>query len=551
MTKRIFKSILLAALAVFLAAVVLIMGALYTYFSQVQKQQLRNETALIAHAVANEGSSYFEALQTANCRITWIDADGTVLYDSAAAVAELENHLEREEIQQALLTGEGESERYSATLMEVSFYCARKLPDGTVLRLSVAQNTVFTLLLGMGQAVGVVYLAAIALSLLLAYRLSKKIVRPLNELNLEDPLSNAEYEELTPLLKRIDTQQRQLRQQGIELQRKQFEFDMVTDSMNEGLVLLSGNGIILSMNPAASRLLGMARNCTGKDFLASTPILGVQELVREALFGQHAERIIQLPAGGYQVDASPVRADGRVSGVVLLVLDITEKQRAEAMRREFSANVSHELKTPLHAISGYAELMKSGLVPQQDVAGFSEKIYGEAQRLVRLVEDIIRLSHLDEGGQRMDLEQVDLYALAEEVIGELEHPAQKAQVTLSLEGDRCIVNGYRQLLAAIVMNLCDNAIKYIRPGGTVTVLLQDRQAETVLSVADTGIGIPQEHQTRIFERFYRVDKSHSKAVGGTGLGLSIVKHAAQLHGASPELQSAPGVGTTITVRFPK
>ena len=551
MTKRIFRAISLAAFAVLFASLSLIMGFLYTYFTKVQQSQLRSETALTAHAVANEGSGYFDQLDNPGCRITWIAADGTVLYDSASQPAQMENHMAREEFRQALDSGYGESIRYSSTLMERSLYCAQRLPDGTVLRLSMSQNSILTLVLGMAQPICVIVVIAIVLSLILASRSAKRIVKPLNELNLDNPLSNEDYDELSPLLRRIDSQQKQLRYQAQELTRKKTEFDAVTGSMSEGLVLLNGKGLILSMNPAAAGQLSLSLRQTGKDFLSIVCNSGVQETVRTALFGQHAEKTVQLSNGNYQVDASPVLTEGTVSGVVLLLIDVTEKLKAESLRREFTANVSHELKTPLHAISGYAELLKSGMVQPEDVPQFSEKIYGETQRLIQLVEDIIRLSRLDEGSEDLKPEPVDLYALAAEVMGNQQDQAAQAQLTLSLEGQHATISGFPQQLLAIISNLCSNAIKYNRPGGWVRVSVVESDTAVSLSVADSGIGIPAQHQQRVFERFYRVDKSHSKAVGGTGLGLSIVKHAALLHHAKVELVSTPGEGTTVTVRFPK
>lgn len=550
MTKRIFHSICMVALAIFLATSALIMTGFYSYFTKTQKNQLKNETILTTHAVANEGLSYFDGMEKTDFRITWIDGNGNILYDSQMGTG-LQNHLQREEIQEAILTGHGESVRYSDTMLQATRYCAQKLPDETVLRLSIAQETIFSLILSMGPPIIVVILVTVGLSLLLAARLSRRIVKPLNELNLENPMANAEYEELQPLLKRINTQLRQLRQQEIELQRKQLEFDTVTGSMAEGLVLLNSNGLVLSINEAAANLLGVTPLCNGKDFLSLIQIPEIQQLVRESLFGQHAEKTVQLPAGAYQVDASPVRTENRLSGVALLILDVTEKYQSEQLRREFSANVSHELKTPLHAVSGYAELLKSGLVQPEDVPDFSSKIYSEAQRLIRLVDDIIRLSRLDEGGDTMTWETVDLYILAQDAISTLEDDAKRAQINVTLEGESAVLYGIPQLLSGIITNLCSNAIKYNHQGGSVNVRIANQESSVTLTVQDTGIGIPPEHQPRIFERFYRVDKSHSKAVGGTGLGLSIVKHSAQIHKAKIDLTSVPEEGTTIQIHFPK
>ena len=527
------------------------MGALYSYFSQVQRTQLKNQTTLAAQAVAHEGLDYLENLDLGDSRVTWISADGTVLYDSKSNSDSMENHLERKEIRDALKSGYGESVRYSATLMEQTIYVAQLLPDGTVLRLSMAQYSIVTLVIRMGRSVCLMILVAVVLSLWLAHRRSRVIVQPLNQLNLVDPLSNVEYEELKPLLSRIDSQQLQLKGQANELKRKQREFDTVTNHMNEGLVLMNEICNVLTMNPAAARIMELVRPYVGVNFLTLSHADVLEPLLHTALEGTHAEDVVSLPLGDYQINASPVKSGEKVSGVVLLMFDITQKRRAEAQRREFTANVSHELKTPLHSISGYAELMKSGIVPSEDVAGFSDKIYTEAQRMIRLVEDILKLSRLDEGTDGTNREQVDLYTLAREAMQELQPAAQKAGITLTLTGESCPMVGFPQMLSGIITNLSTNAIKYNHPGGKAKITLRNRPEEITLIVEDTGIGIPAEHQERIFERFYRVDKSHSKAVGGTGLGLSIVKHAALIHNAKINLRSIVGLGTTVTVHFPK
>lgn len=550
MTKRIFRSISLVAIGVFLSSVVLFLGVLYDYFSGVQQSQLQTQANLVAQGVIRNGSDYFEGLDAGSYRITWIDADGTVLYDSRSTSASMENHLQREEVREALTQGFGKSSRYSKTLLQRSLYCAQRLPDGTVLRLSVAQNTLLMLVLGMMQPICVIFMLALVFSLVLASRLSKKIVQPLNELNLDDPLSNDGYDELSPLLRRLNTQQRQIRQQSDALQQKQREFEAVTHGMTEGIVLLNSRRVILSINPAAQHLFQTDPSCVGKFILSINRTPELQELLLKAGRGTYAEKIMEFGAGTYQMDASPILSDGRVSGMVLLLLDVTEKEKAEQMRREFTANVSHELKTPLHTISGCAELMSHGLVKQEDMGSFSNQIYTEAQRMIHLVEDIIRLSHLDEGADDMKKETVDLYALTRETVGMLLPVAESSQVKMTLHGEVAAIYGIPQLLQGIVYNLCDNAIKYNHPGGKVTVSVKNEAQTVCLTVSDTGIGIPKEHQERIFERFYRVDKSHSKAIGGTGLGLSIVKHAARLHDASISLESEPDHGTTITVSFP-
>lgn len=550
MTKRIFRSICLVAISVFVASVFLFMGVLYDYFSGVQQTQLQMQTSLAAQGVAHEGTDYLKGLDSGTYRITWIDTDGTVLFDSCSDLSEMENHLQREEVKAALANGTGESARYSKTLLERSLYCAKRLPDGTVIRLSVAQHTPVTLFLGMTQPICLIFAAALVLSLILASRLSKNIVKPLNELDLDNPLNNNQYDELSPLLRRLSMQQRQIKHQSDELLQKQREFDAVTNGMAEGIVLLNSKRVILSINPAAQRLLDTGPSCVGKFLLSVNRSPELQELLHKAGNGKHAETVLPLFGGNYQLDASPILSCGRVSGMVLLLLDVTEKEKAEQMRREFTANVSHELKTPLQTISGCAELMSNGMVKPEDMSRFSSQIYGEAQRMIHLVEDIIRLSHLDEGAGDLKREPVDLNVIAQETVQRLLPAAAAANVTLSLDGEACILSGIPQLLQGIVYNLCDNAIKYNRPGGKVTVSVKNEPQNVCLTVSDTGIGIPAEHQERIFERFYRVDKSHSKAIGGTGLGLSIVKHSARLHGAVISLQSEPDKGTTITVRFP-
>ncbi len=550
MTGRIFRSVFLTALVVFLASVILFMWVLYDYFTSVQKSQLRIQTSLAAQGAANEGADYFEGLETEGFRITWIDANGTVLFDSEKDSAEMENHLERDEIRQALTEGYGESSRYSATLTEQLFYCARRLPDGTVIRLAVTQSSMLTLIMGMIQPLCAIFAAALILSLALASRLSKKIVKPLNELNLDEPLSNESYDELAPLLTRLNSQQLQITRQSDELKRKRREFEAVTTGMTEGIVLLNGRHEIISINPAAQRILGAEDTPAGENIISVNRCSALQDVLAEADKGAHSERIAELCGGSYEIGASPIFSDGEVCGTALLLLDVTERERAEQLRREFTANVSHELKTPLQAISGYAELMANGMVKPEDAAEFSGRIYSEGRRMIRLVDDIIKLSRLDEGAEDMKREDVDLYALARETAAVILPQAESAGVSVSVEGEPTVINGIPRLLQEIIFNLCDNAVKYNRAGGSVTVAVNGGAGSARLTVSDTGIGIPEECRERIFERFYRVDKSRSKAVSGTGLGLSIVKHAALAHNAKIETRSEVGRGTEITVIFP-
>ena len=551
MTKRIFRSVCIVVVVVLFASLALVMGVLYDYFSGSQENQLKTQTDLAAQGIEHEGSSYFDGLDAEDLRITWIDKDGKVLFDNKTDASSMENHLEREEVRQAVENGYGKSARYSETLTEKSLYSAKKLSDGSVLRLSVSQYSVLTLFLGMLRPVLIIALLAVVLALLLAYRLSKKIVTPLNRLNLDAPLSNEVYEELSPLLKRMDAQQKQLKHQSEELKRKREEFETATENMSEGLIILNEKGVILSLNRAATKMLGLSEDSVGKDIFSEKTSVNLKEPTQIALSGKNKEEVFALRDGNCQLLANPVSTDGKVTGAALLVLDVTEKERAEQMRREFTANVSHELKTPLQTISGYAELLANGMVADKDKTAFSEKIYAEAQRMIRLIEDIIKLSNLDEGAVELTRETVDLYVTAENTVRSLLPAAKKANVTLSLNGENAEIYGIPQLLTAVVYNLCDNAIKYNKDGGTVFVNVKNNAENIVLSVRDTGIGIPKEQQERIFERFYRVDKSHSKEVGGTGLGLSIVKHAAKLHDAKITLESEVGKGTGITVIFPK
>jgi two-component system phosphate regulon sensor histidine kinase PhoR len=435
--------------------------------------------------------------------------------------------------------------------MQQYLYTAERLPDGTVLRLSNTRQSILQLLIQNMWPILLIVSAAAALSFWLANRLSRQIVRPLNQLDLDAPLSNPIDPEIRPLLQRLEAQQEQLRSQQQELARRQREFHTVTKSLPEGLVLLSSSGTVLSINPAASVLLEVTPNCVGADFSVANRNPEICALVETALRGKKAEQTVTLGEGIYMAAARPVKTEGFLSGVALLLLDLTQKQKAEELRREFTANVSHELKTPLHAISGYAELLKSGLVRSEDAAGFYEKIYAEAQRLICLVEDILRLSGLDEGVADMEWVPVDLFRELNHTAAELRSSAELAGVSLEIRGQNAVLSGIPQLHKAVLFNLLDNAIKYNHRGGSVIAEVENRETSVVLRVCDTGVGIPAVHQERIFERFYRVDKSHSKEVGGTGLGLSIVKHAVQILRGDIRLESIPGTGTTVTVILPR
>ena len=549
MTKRIFRSTLLVGVAVLAASLVLVMGALYSYFGRVQESQLRDELSLAAVGVEKNGSDYLAQLRSEQYRITWLRGDGTVLYDTQADAATMENHAQREEVQQALATGEGESSRYSSTLLQKTVYYAKRLPDGTVLRLSAVRVTAGVLVLNMLQPILLVLAAALILSGVLAGRLARRITEPLNRLDLEQPLENDTYEELAPLLRRMEHQRRQIDRQMGELRQRSEEFDQITGSMNEGLVLLDEAGAILSINPAARRLLDADGDCVGQDFLTVDRDVTMSDALRQAAEQGHSEFRGERNGREYQFDVTRIQTEGRTAGTVLLVFDVTERAFAERNRREFTANVSHELKTPLQGIIGSAELLENGMVKQEDVPRFVGHIRAEAQRLVTLIGDIIRLSQLDEG-EPMPTEPVELLAVAREAAENLRSAAETRNVTVEVTGTPATVSGVRRLLYEIVLNLCDNAIKYNTEGGRVEVEVAQDGGTAAVTVRDTGIGIPPEHQSRVFERFYRVDKSHSKASGGTGLGLSIVKHAVQYHHGVIQLKSEVGKGTEIRVTFP-
>ena len=550
MTRKIFLSIMAAAAVVLLCSVLIIMGCLYDYFGGVQERQLEDELALAQTGVECSGKTYLKALEGESYRLTWIAPSGEVLFDSQAEESSMENHAQREEVRQALETGEGQSSRYSSTLLEKTIYYAKKLADGSILRISISRATAGVLVMGMLQPMLVVLAAALILALVLAKRISARIVAPLNRLDLEKPLENDTYEELSPLLTRINQQRRQIDAQLRTLQQKKDEFDQITASMNEGLVLMNEKGTVLSINPAARALFQAESDCVGRDFLTVERSHEISCAIRRALEEGHAELRVERGGREYQLDISRIESEGTVIGAVLLAFDVTEQAFAERNRREFTANVSHELKTPLQSIMGSAELIENGLVKQEDMPRFVGHIRTEAARLVTLIEDIIRLSQLDEGGE-FPFEPVDLKKLAEEASASLASAAAEKQVTIRVHGDDRQITTVRRLASEIIYNLCDNAVKYNREGGSVDVTIDGTAHGAVVTVQDTGIGIPPEHQSRVFERFYRVDKSHSRQSGGTGLGLSIVKHAVQYHHGTVELHSEEGKGTTICILLPK
>ena len=548
MTSKIMKSILSVAIAVLMASLTIITGILYPYFGSVQESQLKDELSLAASATQQLGKGYLEKLNADRYRLTWVNADGTVIYDSHVDAATMENHADREEIREALASGTGSSTRQSSTLTEQTIYEATRLNDGSVLRVSVSRATVLVLVLGMLRPIAIVLVIAIVLSAWLAHRMAKTIVAPLNNLNLDNPMENEAYEELSPLLHRIHAQHLEIKSQLRTLQHKQNEFEQITGNMKEALVLLDSTGRILSINPAARTLFGAGITCIGEDFLTIDRKQNMRLALQTAREQGSADFRARENGREYQFDLSRIDSDGNHHGVVILAFDITEQVNAEKNRQEFTANVSHELKTPLQSIIGSAELMENGIVKAEDAPRFVGRIRKEASRLVTLIDDIIRLSQLDDGTD-MPHEEVSLKVLSEEVCETLADAAKLKDVSLEVTGDDGVVNGVRRLLYEVVYNLCDNAIKYNKPGGRVKVTVAQKSSKVLLSVQDTGIGISPEHQEKVFERFYRVDKSHSRQSGGTGLGLSIVKHAVAYHKAEIQLESTPGKGTTITIQF--
>ena len=548
MTGKILRISYLVAISALLASALLFFGVMYRDYEDGAFARLRAEEAAIAQGLGAAGSDYFDSFAPDD-RVTWIAANGTVLYDSAAPAQLLESHAGREEIDVALQTGEAQTSRYSKTLLQRTFYYAKLLEDGTVLRVSCTQNSLPAMILMLLTPFLWVATLVLILCGVLSYRLARQITKPLNAINPDNPAPLPSYPELTPLFDKLREQNRTIGKQMNELQLRQREFTAITENMREGFLLVDCKMHVLSSNHSALEVLGgreLKPGCLLYDAECSQEIF---DAVDTALSGSHAELLLTIDETSWQVLANPVIASGQVAGAVVLFMDVTEREQRERLRREFSANVSHELKTPLTSISGFAELMKEGLVPPEKIPEFSGDIYKESLRLIGLVNDIIQLSRLDENSTQFQRAPVDLYDLCAQSIERLSPVAARQSVTLALIGEHAEIMGVEQLLKEMIYNLLDNAIKYNVPGGSVTASVRKSAGRTILSVSDTGIGIPYAHQPRVFERFYRVDKSHSKEVGGTGLGLSIVRHAAQYHGARLELKSQPGKGTTITVTF--
>lgn len=553
MTRKIFQSIIAVVISVLLLSLALITGVLYNHFETTMLDQLRTTAQFAEQGVEQEGMAYFDSLHAQNCRVTWIAADGTVKYDNRSNPKTMENHADRQEVREAMENDSGTSVRRSSTLSEHTMYYAKRLSDGTVLRLSMSQRSVLFLMGGMLSPLVFIFLAACLLAGVLSYRVSKKIVKPLSKIDLKHPEQVETYDELSPFLQRIAAQNREIDARMAEIRKQQQEFSMITENMSEGLFVVDRNYQILSYNKSAMQIFGMDPRQEHENLLAVNRSEGFRNAVDSALKGRHTQENLELNGRVYQIIANavcqPDFAEDMV-GAVILVLDVTEKEAQEQYRREFTANVSHELKTPLTSISGIAEIIRNGIVKPEDIPHFAGKIYDESQRLITLIGDIIKLSRLDENQVPMERETVDMLEMARDVVQQLSSVACKSGVTLVANGTHGQVQGVRQVLGEMVYNLCENAVKYNRAGGRVWVDVQQVADHVVLRVKDTGIGIPAAEQGRIFERFYRVDKSHSKAVGGTGLGLSIVKHGAALHHATISVSSEPEQGTEITLTFP-
>ena len=550
MKKRIFRAILGVALTVLAASLVLIVGVLHGYFQDRVLYELAQATAYVAHGVENEGMDYLTGQLPRNDRITWVASGGAVLYDNWNDSREMEEHTDREEIREARELGRGMAVRHSETMGQTVVYYALRLHDGSILRLATTQYSVWMLVLQALQPVALMMALAFFLALWLAGRLSRQLVEPINALDPGDLEEDREtYEELAPLVRKIRSQNRQIHQQMEDLRRQREEFDAITEHMSEGLLVIDRETRLLSYNGAALSLLQVEGAVEqGESVLALNREAGFRHCVEEALAGRRREELLEREDSCCRVFANPVEEDGVLTGAVLIVMDVTEQERRETLRREFAANVSHELKTPLTSILGTAEILENGMVRPEDVAHFSGNIHREAQRLIGLVNDIIKLSRLDEGGAMAQWETVSLRQVADSVRGQLAQAAAAKQVTVEVEGDCGPIRAVPQIVEEIVYNLWDNAIAYNRSGGSVRVTLADCPGGSRITVADTGIGIPPEAQGRVFERFYRVDKSHSS--GGTGLGLSIVKHGAAYLGARLELKSEPGKGSVFTLTFP-
>ena len=551
MTKKIFKSIMFVCALVLAVGLAAVMGILYSNFDGQMRKELSKEAAYLAYGVEQQGLDYLKNIKDKSARITYIDQDGTVLFDNKADVSEMKNHSDRTEFQKAEKYGAGESSRYSDTLSEKTIYYALRLKDGTVLRVSGTQDSVLALVENLIFPLCGLLCLMLILSGIMASAISKRIVKPINELDLESPEENRIYEELSPLLSKIHRQNREIQNQLELAKQQQEEFSLITENMQEGLIVIDKYTMILSANSSAWNLFHMDRVRQGESVYCLDREEEFRHAIEQVLSGEHTELVLKLNGSDIQQIANPVIRDKKTEGAVVLLVNVTEKLERESLRREFSANVSHELKTPLTSISGFAEIMQGGLVKCEDIPQFAGRIYKESQRLLQLVEDVIQISQLDEEKTSYTWEPVDVYQVCKNAFESLKEKAKRLNVHLYICGERMKMEAVRTLLEEAVYNICDNAIKYNRNDGSVSVFLTQTAQEIQIVVKDTGVGIPKEDQDRVFERFYRVDKSHSKEIGGTGLGLSIVKHAVGALKGSVILRSEEGNGTEICMKFPK
>ena len=552
MTKRIFRSIFLTSLAALIIASSFIVITLYKTYETDALNELKSEASYISDLISQKQNE-LEFLNHiySNNRITLISQDGTVRFDNTTDASKMDNHADRPEVMDALKNGTGRSERYSDTLSQMTIYYALKTPEGNVLRVSKTQSSALGLLWDILPILLIILISITLLSYLIARYMAKQIVSPINALNLDSPFENDIYDELSPLLRRIDRQNKDIKKQMLEITKKQHEFNVVTKNMREGLILISAKGNILFINESAVKIFQTdIEKSIGSHLLSLNRTVTMHSVFEGALSGKNSEALLTINNRHYQLLGSPVITKTSVNGAVILLLDITDKYSAERSRREFTANVSHELKTPLTSILGFAEIMKGGLTKPEDMQGFAGRIHYEASGLLRLIDDILELSQLDEKTKLPDKENVDLYSLAEDVLNRLKPIAEKKGVTLSLQGERIVVSCYKKILDGMLYNLCDNAIKYNIAGGSATITIAYQNNKPVITISDTGIGIPPKHHPHIFERFYRVDKSRSKEIGGTGLGLSIVKHGAILHDITIDMKSEENAGTTFKLNFP-
>ena len=550
MNSKIFRSNFITSLLVLIVTIILIFGVLFEYFENQLTNELKSEATYISHALENEGEEYIDNFKNEKKRITLIDKNGVVLADTSANEDELDNHSDRDEVKEAMKDGSGTSVRYSNTLMEKTIYYAVRLDNGNILRVSTTQQSIIVILLGLIYPIIIILVIALIITLILSYRVSKSIINPINALDLEHPENNDTYEELTPLLKKISAQKRHINEQIRTAEQKQEEFRLITENMTEGFLVIDNQANLLTYNSAALKLLDITDVQEGTVLMLNRT-KGFRDTVQRVLTGEHSESTINIDDKHYNLIANPVYENDRVIGAVIVILDVTEYTNREKMRSEFTSNVSHELKSPLTSISGFAEIMMAGDVPGETVVDFSKTIYKEAQRLISLVSDIIKISELDEKNSGFEQEPVELFELSKSVAGRMKPVAEKRNITLNVLGGTAKVMGVSKILEEMIENLVDNAVKYNKDNGTVDVIVTSSDNTCELVVRDTGIGIPQSEQSRVFERFYCVDKSHSKLVGGTGLGLSIVKHGAMFHEAQIKLESTEGKGTSISLIFNK